>query len=76
MYIAGSSSHVYVNGYVIPQKEMVPMNDKDLISLGGNHTASEAYGQKRMFLYQCHAPTNWANSSSILDPNAGKCLDF
>ena len=48
----GSSSHVYVNGYVIPQKEMVPLNDKDLISLGGNHTVDEVQGEKRLFVYR------------------------
>ena len=50
--IPGSSSHVYVNGYVIPQKEMVPLNDKDLISLGGNHTVDEVQGEKRLFVYR------------------------
>ena len=50
--IPGSSSHVYVNGYVIPQKEMVPLNDKDLISLGGNHAVDEVQGEKRLFVYR------------------------
>ena len=54
--IPGSSSHVYVNGYVIPQKEMVPLNDKDLISLGGNHTVDEVQGEKRLFVYRLIIP--------------------
>jgi len=77
----GSSSHVCVNGYVIPQKEMVPLNDKDLISLGGNHTVDEVQGEKRLFVYRVNAPTSWENSavdtaistinSTQCDPGAG-----
>ena len=31
---------------------MVPLNDKDLISLGGNHTVDEVQGEKRLFVYR------------------------
>merc|ERR1712008_568868 len=65
----GSSSHVFVNGHMIAKQEMVPLNDRDLISLGGNHEINDVTGQKRMFLYRIHAPTVWDNVElSQLDP--------
>merc|ERR1712129_253266 len=59
-------------------KEMVPLNDKDLISLGGNHTVDEVQGEKRLFVYRVNAPTSWESSistenSTISTVNATQC---
>ena len=38
----------------------VELNDRDLISLGQCIDREEAKDQKRCFLYQVHAPTDWS----------------
>ena len=45
---------VFVNGHAIPKSQFVPLNDNDLISIGGNFNENEA--GKRNFLYRVLAP--------------------
>ena len=44
-----SQTHVYVNGNVVPKDEFLPLNDRDVISVGGNYNSIEASGDKRIF---------------------------
>merc|ERR1711981_137050 len=61
-----SQTGVYVNGVIIPKKEFIPLNDNDLISIGGNYTIesarrtnSEKKDNKRAYLYRIKAPKCW-----------------
>ena len=53
-----SQTHVYVNGNVVQKNKFLPLNDKDVISIGGNYSLNEASGDKRIFLYEINAPQN------------------
>ncbi len=43
-YDPGSNQRTFINGHIIPYKQEIALNDKDLLSIGGNHTASAAEG--------------------------------
>ena len=69
----GSSSHVYINGHIIPKKEMFPLNDNDLISIGGNFNVKEANDRfadkKKVFLYRFKSPNQETEKETV---NEGK----
>ena len=61
-----SQTGVYVNGIIIPKEEFIPLNDNDLISIGGNYTIesarrtnTEKKDNKRAYLYRIKAPKCW-----------------
>ena len=43
---------------MVQKNEFLPLNDKDVISIGGNYSLNEASGDKRIFLYEINAPQN------------------
>ena len=64
-----SQTHVYVNKHMVPKSEFVPLNDNDLISIGGNNTETQARGNKKIFLYRIKAPLKWDPENAPVDEN-------
>ena len=60
-----STTRCYVNRQIVPHNDFVPLNDNDMISIGGNHTIEQVRqavekGEKRkFFLYVIQAPRKW-----------------
>ena len=66
-----SQTHVYVNGNVVPKNEFFPLNDKDVISIGGNYSLIEASGDKKIFLYEINAPQNYDSAKTLASESEG-----
>ena len=51
------------------------LNDRDLIGIGGKYTVAEAKGEKYIFLYRVHAPSNWGEElpKPKADSEVGMC---
>ena len=64
-----SQTHVFVNKHIVPKRQFVPLNDNDLISVGGNNTPSQARGNKKIFLYRIKAPLKWDPENAPVDEN-------
>lgn len=62
-----STSRTYVNGHIIPHKQEITLNDRDLISIGENLSVEQATGGKRRFLFRIRAPQSWASTFSTDD---------
>ena len=61
---------------MVPKNEFLPLNDKDLISIGGNYSLIEASGDKRIFLYQINAPLNYDSGKTTDCESKGMLLTF
>ena len=64
-----SQTHVYVNQHIVPKGEFVPLNENDLVSVGGNHSLSQARGNKKIFLYRIKVPLKWHPENAPDDEN-------
>ena len=64
-----SQTHVFVNKHIVPKRQFVPLNDNDLISVGGNNTSTQARGNKKIFLYRIKAPLKWDPENAPVDEN-------
>ena len=53
----------------MPKGHVVPLNDNDLVSIGGNHTLSEANENNNIFLYCIKAPLKWGRENTPEDEN-------
>ena len=49
---------------MVPKNEFFPLNDKDVISIGGNYSLIEASGDKKIFLYEINAPQNYDSANT------------
>ena len=49
---------------MVPKHEFFPLNDKDVISIGGNYNSIQASGDKKIFLYQINAPLNYDSGNT------------
>ena len=52
---------------MVPKNEFLPLNDKDVISIGGNYSLIEASGDKRIFLYEINAPHNCDSDATSVE---------
>jgi len=58
----GSKTGTYLNGKKLEGDEEVTMNDRDLISVGGNFSNDDTFNQKYIFVYQVVAPKQSKNA--------------
>ena len=49
---------------MVPKNEFFPLNDKDVISNGGNYSLIEASGDKKIFLYEINEPQNYDSAKT------------
>ena len=61
---------------MVPKNEFLPLNDKDVISIGGNYSLIEASGDKKIFLYEINAPQNYDSAKTTESESEGMSKYF
>ena len=64
-----------MNRHKIPQKELIQLNDGDLIGVGGNYTAEKVRTSAlKYYVFKVQAPETWAEQDDNVNDEEG--IDF